>query len=188
MVVMAEISDDEVLVGKFNQGDASVFERIVQQYTAEIAVLANRLLGWPGDVEDITQDIFLAAYLGLKKFRCDCSLKTWLFTITTNRCRSYRYKRMLRLRFFSQAADKAASARGRAADKVSMDSETFERVRQAVTALPAKYREPIVLRYLQEVSTDEISRILGISENTLQVRLTRAKKRLRHDLAKLMEE
>jgi hypothetical protein len=44
---MAEINDDELLVKKFNQGDESVFERIVRQYSAEVAVLANRLLGCP---------------------------------------------------------------------------------------------------------------------------------------------
>lgn len=47
IVVMAEINDDELLVKKFNQGDESVFERIVRQYSAEVAVLANRLLGCP---------------------------------------------------------------------------------------------------------------------------------------------
>ena len=161
----------------------------MQEHTAEIAVLANRLLGWPGDVEDITQDIFLAAYLGLKKFRCDCSLRSWLFTITINKCRSYRYKRMLQLKFSSRTADKAAFfARDLAADKTSMDCETFERVRRAIAALPPKYREPVVLRYLQELSTGEIGRILGISENSLQVRLSRARKRLRTELAELIEE
>jgi len=185
---MAENIEDELLVRKFNRGDESIFAGIVEQYCADIAVLANRLLGWPGDVEDVTQDVFLSAYLGLKKFRCECSLKTWLFIITINKCRSYRYRQMRWLKCFSRATNKAAFAGGRAADKASMDSETFERVRQAVTALPAKYREPVVLKYLQELSTDEISRILGVSKNTVQVRLTRAKKRLRHDLAKLMEE
>jgi len=184
---MAETIHGELLVRQFNQGDESAFDRIVEDYSADIALLANRLLGWPGDVEDVTQDIFLAAYLGLKRFRCECSLKTWLFTITINRCRSYRYRRLLRLKFFSQAVDKRSFARGRAADQAPMDSETFERVRRAVAALPAKYREPVVLKYLQELSTDEISRILGISENALQARLTRARKRLRQDLADLTE-
>jgi len=105
-VVMAESVDYELLVRQFNRGDESAFETIVEQYSAEIALLANRLLGWPGDVEDVTQDTFLAAFLGLKKFRCQCSLKTWLFTITINKCRTYRHKRMLRLHRFSQAAQK----------------------------------------------------------------------------------
>ena len=184
---MAETTD-ELLVEQFNRGDDSAFDSIVEEYSANIAVLANRLLGWPRDVEDVVQDIFLAAFLGLKKFRCECSLKTWLFIITINKCRSHRYKRMLRLRLFSRAAGKIAPAPPHPADKTPMDSETFDRIRRAVTALPAKYREPVVLRYLQELPTDKISRILGISENALQVRLSRARKRLKQDLAELIEE
>jgi len=184
---MAETTD-ELLVEQFNRGDDSAFDRIVEEYSADIAVLANRLLGWPGDVEDVVQDIFLAAFVGLKKFRCECSLKTWLFTITINKCRSYRHKRMLRLRFFSQAAKKMVSAPARATDKRLIENEIFNRVRRAVTALPPKYREPVVLRYLQELPTDKISRILGISENALQVRLSRARKRLKQELAELIEE
>ncbi len=184
-MVMAEINDDESLVKKFNQGDESVFERIVRQYSAEVAVLANRLLGWPGEVEDVTQDVFLAAYLGLKKFRCQCSLKTWLFTITINKCRSYRYKRiLLRHKKVPGFCPRTASA----ADRRLTDRETVERISRAIRGLPARYREPIVLRYLQELSTAEICQILGVTENALGVRLTRARKRLREELAELIEE
>jgi RNA polymerase sigma-70 factor (ECF subfamily) len=69
-----------------------------------------------------------------------------------------------------------------------MDEETFDRVRRAVNALSPKYREAVVLRYLQELPTDEICRILGISSNALQVRLNRARERLRQQLGKLIEE
>ena len=86
--------ENEVLVQQFNQGRAWAFERIVEANQAEIATLANRLLGWAGDVEDVVQDVFLSAFVGLKKFRCQSSLKTWLFTITINECRNYRYKQM----------------------------------------------------------------------------------------------
>jgi len=184
---MAEIIDDELLIGKFRRGDESAFERIVERYSAEVAALANRLLGWPGEVEDVTQEIFLAAFLGLKKFRCDCSLKSWLFTITINKCRSCRHKRLLRQRRFAQAVDKSSLPSGFAAKNNPMDTEEYNRVRRAVAALPAKYREPVVLKYLQELGTDEISRILGISKNTLHVRLSRARKRLERDLAELIE-
>ena len=187
MTVMAEPIEDEVWVEQFSRGDESAFEKIVEHYSADVAALANRLLGWPGEVEDVTQDIFLAVFLGLKKFRCECSLRSWLFTITVNKCRSYRYKRLLRLRGFSRAADKASLPATRTAHKTAMDAEIFNRVRRAVSALPAKYREPVVLRYLQELGTDEISRILGISKNAVNVRLNRARERLRHHLAELTE-
>jgi len=182
---MAEINDDESLVKKFNQGDESAFERIVRQYSAEVAVLANRLLGWPGEVEDVTQDVFLAAYLGLKKFRSECSLKTWLFTITINKCRSYRYKRILRRRLTVAGLQPGMLP---AADKRLVDRETVALISRAIRGLPARYREPIVLRYLQELPTAEICQILGVTQNALQVRLNRARKRLRTELAELIEE
>lgn len=188
ILVMAETIDDEHLVEQFNRGDESAFDRIVEQHSSDIAALANRLLGWSGEVEDVTQDIFLAAFLGMKKFRCDCSIKTWLFTITVNKCRSYRYKRVLRRRRISQVADITVEASDGQADSKPMEAETFKRIRRAVQALPAKYREPVVLRYLQELPTDEISRILGISKNALQVRLNRARARLKEELAEITKE
>ena len=184
---MAEIIDDELLIEQFRRGDESAFERIVERHSAEVAALANRLLGWPGEVEDVTQEIFLAAFLGLKKFRCECSLKTWLFTITINKCRSYRYKLLLRRRRFEQAADKTSLPSALVTKKNPVSTEEYNRIRSAVAALPARYREPVVLKYLQELDTDKISRILGISKNALHVRLSRARKRLEPELAKLIE-
>lgn len=68
-----------------------------------------------------------------------------------------------------------------------MDTETLNRVRNAVAALPAKYREPIVLKYIEQLETDEIGQILGISRNALHVRLSRARSRLRQHLGDLIE-
>jgi len=188
IVAMAEVFDDDYLVKQFNRGDDSAFDRIVEKYSGDVAALANRLLGWPGDVEDITQEIFVSAFVGLRKFRGDCSLKTWLFTITANKCRSHRYKRMLRQRRFSQGVEESSMPASRAADYRAMDNETSDRVRRVVKSLPTKCREAIVLRYLQELPTGEICRILGISANALQVRLNRARERLRQQLGGLIEE
>jgi len=182
---MAEKFHDELLVEQFHRGDKSAFERLVEQYSADVAALANRLLGWPGDVEDVTQDIFLAAFLGLRKFRCECSLKSWLFTITINKCRTSRYRRWLRLRRYSQKIGDVSLSL--ACEGKNMDADEFKQIRRAVATLPEKYREPVVLRYLQEIDMDEISRILGISKNTLNVRLSRARKQLRDDLAGMIE-
>jgi RNA polymerase sigma-70 factor (ECF subfamily) len=95
---------------------------------------------------------------------------------------------MLRLRRISKVAEKTHLSSTESPDKTQMDSETFDRVRQAIETLPAKYREPVILRYLQELPTEQISKILGISRNALQVRLNRARERLRHILADLIKE
>lgn len=187
IVVMTERTDERVLVERFNGGDDGAFERIVEIHSEGVGVLANRLLCWSGDVEDVVQDVFLAAFVGLKKFRFQCSLKTWLFTITINKCRTHRYKRMLRLKRRRGMAEDCAASDDGVAGRL-LDAERFAGVRRAVEGLAMRYREPVVLRYLEEMETDEIARVLGISRNALQVRLSRARKLLKGHLVGVLEE
>ena len=183
---MAKVSEEQILVERFGRGEDSAFDRIVERYAAEVAALANRLLGWPQDVDDIVQDVFTAAFTGLRRFRGDCRLRTWLFTITINTCRRHR-GRLHRRR--TVPIDEAAPTLclNEHAEMVAIDRETCARIRRAVRGLPARYREVVVLRYLQELETTEICRLLGISRNTLNVRLNRARKRLKDDLYELAE-
>ena len=181
---MAERIEDELLVEQSSRNDEASFEELVELYSGDIALLANRLLGWPGEVEDITQEVFLAAFMGLKKFRRDCDIKTWLFTITINKCRTFRYKRFISRR---KIFKKENSDYSDAADKKLRDNEKFENVRNAVKKLPGKYREVVVLRYLQELEIEEVSKILGISINSLHVRLNRARERLKDELKEIVE-
>ncbi len=187
MSAMATVSEEQALVAGFRRGDDSAFDRIVERHSAEVAALANRLLGWPGDVDDIVQDVFVAAFLGLKQFRGECRLRTWLFTITVNKCRSHRLRRLRRIRPASIEAEAMVSPDGRS-DQAAMDAETFARVRRAVQALPQKYREAIVLRYLEGLEMSEISKLLGVRVNAMQVRLNRAKKQLRERLGDLVKD
>jgi len=188
MVAMAEMTDEQALVERFSRGDEAAFEQIIELHSADIGVLANRLLCWSEDVEDVVQDVFLAALKGLKKFKGQCSLRTWLFTITINKCRTHRYKRMLSLKRLSAVPERDGSGQSQDAEKHALDIETLKHVRSAVKRLPGRYREPVVLRYLQELETDDISQILGISRNTLQVRLSRARKLLKENLAGIVDE
>jgi RNA polymerase sigma-70 factor (ECF subfamily) len=191
---------DELPVEHFSRGDRAedldriepplgraVFDRIVSRYSADVAALANRLLGWPGDVEDVSQEVFLAAYLGLRNFRGECSLKSWLFAITINKCRSHRRRQLLRLRTLSRAAERRRLPSEPTACDNPKDMETLNCVRSAIAALPARYREPVVLRYLQELPLCQIAQILGISQNALNVRLSRARKHLKENLSKRIE-
>ncbi len=184
---MAKVTEEQALVERFRRGDDSAFDRIVERHSAAVAALANRLLGWPGDVDDVVQDVFVAAFVNLKKFRGECRLRTWLFTITVNKCRSYRlrWRRRLRVR---KLDDPEAAGQDHGAERPAMDEETFASVRRAVQALPRKYREVIVLRYLQGLEPGEVGELLGIRVNAVQVRLNRARTRLKEHLGNLLEE
>ena len=189
MAAMAKITEEQALVERFRRGDDSAFDRIVERHSAAVAALANRLLGWPGDVDDVVQDVFVAAFVSLKKFRGECRLRTWLFTITVNKCRSYRLRwRRRRLRIRKLDDPEVAASQDQGAERPAMDEETFGRVRRAVQALPRKYREVVVLRYLQGLEPGEIGELLGVKVNAVQVRLNRARTRLKEQLGNLLEE
>jgi len=185
---MAKVTEELALVERFCRGDDSAFAAIVEQHAADVAALANRLLGWPGDVDDVVQEVFIAAFVGLKKFRGASSLRTWLFTITVNQCRRYRFRRLRRLQWVTIENAEAMESRDRGGDRQAMDQETFAQVRRAVQRLPRKYREAVVLRYLQGLEGSEICELLGINTNVLQVRLNRARKRLKEQLGDWREE
>ena len=171
--------DDKVLVEKFKGGENDAFDRIVEKYQMYVLQFASRLLGWHGDVEDVVQDVFLSVFLGLKSFRGRCSLKTWLVRISINKCRTrQRYRRMAQIGFFWRRGSESNSDQPSSADMKLMDCEKLAQVRRTVRSLPARYREAVILKYLQELSTEEICDVLGISKNVLYVRLSRARQRL----------
>lgn len=163
------------------------FDELVAEHQQRIARLCYRLLGWRQDVEDVVQEVFLAALRGLPEFRGQSDVATWLTRIAINTCRAHLRKRFLRLR--RPAAWPGGPERPSAwpAERRLMDRERFERVRRAVRKLPPKYREVVVLRYLEEMPLPEIAEVLELSRNAVEVRLNRARKRLKQDLADMFE-
>jgi RNA polymerase sigma-70 factor (ECF subfamily) len=172
--------DEQLLLRRFVRGDRDAFERIVARYERRVARLAQRLLGWIGDVDDVVQDVFLAVYEQGHKFRGDSDLWPWLTAITVNKCRSRMRRHFLKLRWLNSRP--AEGPQSNSADRDSLRDETSTKVRTAVRALPAKDREVIVLYYLEDRPVAEISRMLGSSENAIDVRLHRARKRLKEML------
>ena len=162
-----------------------MFDRLVERHQARIARLAHRLLGWPNDVDDVVQEVFLAAWKGLPRFRGQAGAGTWLTRIAINKCRSLRRREMLRLRWLRRRQPDSA-ARAPAADQAAMDSERLAEIRQGVRRLPARYRELIVLRCLEDMPVDQIAEVLGLSRGNVEVRLHRARERLKKDLAEFL--
>ncbi len=181
-------SEDDLLVERFTRGDRSAFDQIVTNHYARVAGLARRLLGWDDDVADVVQEVFLSALQNLPTFRRRASLSTWLTTITVNACRRHRRRWFLRRRLIGLPGGTLRPASRETADRRTSDREMLDRLRTAVRALPNRYREVIVLRYLEELPIRQISEVLGIAPNAVEVRLTRARRRLAERLADLAEE
>ena len=158
------------------------FDDLVRLHQPAVARLAHRLLGWRDRdaVEDIVQEVFLVALRRLEGFRGNSSLGTWLMGITLNQCRAHRRRSMLRMRWLRRLRDAGGKASPEPGD------DTTEAVRWAVADLPPRDREVIVLFYLEQMPVAEIGRLLGARNNAIEVRLHRARQRLRERLAGLM--
>jgi RNA polymerase sigma-70 factor (ECF subfamily) len=163
------------------------FDGLLAEHRERVARLCYRLLGWREDIQDVVQDVFVAAFRALPGFRRESGISTWLTRITVNTCRSHMRKRLPRLRLFAKRQADSEPCLGRSPDGELMDRERFEQVRAAIGRLPVKYREVVVLRYLEELKVSEVGNVLGLGKNAVEVRLNRARKWLKEDLAEILE-
>ena len=179
---MAKDDEDAADASRVVAGDLAAFEGIVRRWQSRLVGLAWRFCRDRGAAEDMAQEAFLKAYRSLASFRGDSTFSTWLTAIALNSYRS-------RLRAEGPPLVGLDSARAFGIEAgVQRELEEHERaeaVRRAVLTLPARYREPIVLFYLQERDLAETARVLGLAEGTLKSRLYRGRELLKRRCAAL---
>ena len=184
--IRANPHDEGQSAARSQAAERDSFDQIVAAHQQRIARLVYRLLGNADEVQDVVQEVFLSVLQNLKRFRGESKLSTWLTAIALNKCRSHRRRRLLRPRSLLRLARNLVAPR----DQVppSEAAEIHQELRRAVQQLSSKYREPIVLRYFEEMSASEIGQVLGVSLNGVEVRLTRARRKLRKMLSIRLEE
>jgi RNA polymerase sigma-70 factor (ECF subfamily) len=178
---------DGVILALVERGDDSAFEQLVEANQDHVARMAYRLLGWSGEVQDVVQEVFLAALKDLGRFRGQSSLSTWLTAITVNECRKRRRKWRLAAGFLAEWVRRPGSTPIRVEGGL-LEDERLDRVRRAVAGLKRPLREVTVLRYFQEMPIEEVARALGLSVTAVHTRLHRARSRLKETLSGLVEE
>ncbi len=164
------------------KGDHSAFERIVNAFSGRVAATVKGMLGDGAQAEDVGQEVFISFYRSLERFRGESSLATYLTRIAINLSLN-EIKR--RKRWFGRSGDAADQELARQADPGENPEQNLrkEMVRAAVRALPERFRAVVVLRLLQEYSTQETAAILGLPLGTVQSRLARAQQKLKERLA-----
>ena len=179
--------DRQPRLGRTRRGPASTtdLDRLIATHGERLARLAFRLLGWRDEVDDVVQDVFVAALRNRTTFRLDSEIATWLTRITINTCRTRLRKKRLTLRGWLHLRERAPRASAATSQPALARREEAEVVRSAVRRLPEKYREAVVLRYLEEMEIAEIAGVLELSRNAVEVRLNRARERLRDTLGDL---
>lgn len=178
---------DSELAERHRLGDRSAFEEIYREHAAMVYGLAHRMAGSAEQAEDLTQEVFLRVYRHLGRFRGGSSLKTWLYRVTLNHCRS----RLGRKRFATQPLreehggdDEGATAAeltagGRSPEEQALARDASRQVARGLREVKPVFREALVLRDLEGLSYEEIAEVLEVRIGTVRSRIARGRDQLR---------
>ena len=153
------------------------FEALVREHQDRLYSLALRSLGDASDAEELTQDAFVRAYRALAGYepqrRLELQIRPWLSTIVLNLCRN-RARRVRPAQVeLDGLAELPSDGRDGQPEAGALRREESEAWARRVRALPARYREPLVLRYVDDLAYAEISSALEIPEGTLRAQVHR---------------
>jgi RNA polymerase sigma factor (sigma-70 family) len=174
-----QLTDRELLT-QFNQGDQIAFASIVKRHTGMVFSVCRRVLPTVQDAEDACQAVFLVLARKAKTGRWQSSIANWLY-ITARRIASTANRDAARR--LNRQPGSAPAAPISALDEMT-GREAFAALDEELDKLPAIYREPLVLFYLQELTRDEAATRLGIPSATLKSQLDRGRKKLADALTK----
>ncbi|RMD98148.1 MAG: sigma-70 family RNA polymerase sigma factor [Calditrichaeota bacterium] len=184
---------DEELIERFQQGDINAFEQIVKRYKDQLLNFIYRFVGNQEQAEDILQETFLRVYRNRHAYRRVAKFSTWIYTIAGNLARTELRKRKRR-RLFSLSdlgveEDKDYEVSDEEFNPEAHVDSIFhdEIIQKEINRLSPKFREVIILRDIQELSYDEISKILRVPIGTVKSRVNRARLRLQSRLKKYLD-
>jgi RNA polymerase sigma-70 factor (ECF subfamily) len=142
-------------------GRSEAFDLIVERHRRSVYLLCYRFVGNHEDASDLSQDVFLRAYRGLRSFRGQSSLGTWLYRIGVNVC----LNRVSAKRPAAESIDERqhVDTRSESPSERMLKEERAARVRAAIAELPRKQRATLILRMYHEMSHQEIADVLGSS-------------------------
>jgi RNA polymerase sigma-70 factor (ECF subfamily) len=154
-------ADDATLVTSFLGGQREAFDVIVERHRRQVYQLCYRFLGNHEDASDLTQDVFVRAFKGLRNFKFDSALGTWLYRVGVNACLNRVARKTPRLEPLEP--ERHVDQRYADAHELVARDERAVVVRRAIAKLPPKQRATLVLRMYQEMSHEEIAGVLGTS-------------------------
>lgn len=173
------VGEEKALIRTVLSGDRAAARSLYDQHVRRVYQVAYRLLGDRDQAEEATQDTFVKAFSRLDGFRGDSSLSTWLHAIAVSMALSALRKKKRRLLREADLDDAATLPDSR----TEGDPDLRERLRNAIDALPEKFKVQVVLHDIEGFTHGEIARMTGVPEGTCKTRLMGGRAKLREALA-----
>lgn len=187
--------EDLELVAKAKEGDQVAFGKLMSRYRDSIFFMVLKMVHNRDDAEDLTLEAFGKAFNNIANYSADFAFSTWLFKIATNNCIDFIRKKRLQTTSLDQTSttDDGESSPIAVKDHTPDPEESLvkdqraQKIRAAIEELSPKYRALIELRYLDELSYEEIAEKLDIPLGTVKAQLFRAKDML-YNILKVTKE
>ena len=166
---------DRAIIQRVLEGDVEAFSRLVDRHYPRCARVAQRILGNREDAEEAIQDAFLRAYKALGDYEDRERFSAWLTRILVNQCRTMLARTRRRDSLFADLDLQRLAF----ISSMESDAAVWPELEHVLDRLPAEQREAIVLKYADDLTYEEMSRITGAGESALKMRVQRAFARLR---------
>ena len=174
--------DESSLILSAQKGDVSAFKELYERYRERVYNLIYYSLENVEQAEDVLQTVFVKVYQALPFFRLESGFLTWIYRVALNECKNRKRRMKIFLPMTAADASKMKVHPGLSPDALHEAREMSAVVRDAVKGLKPKYRNVVVLKYLEEMSYEEIAETLRCSAGTVASRLFRALKILEKEL------
>ncbi|HEX2094568.1 MAG TPA: RNA polymerase sigma factor [Longimicrobiaceae bacterium] len=171
---------DQELVRRIREGDVGAYAVLVQRHHLRFLRFGMRMLGNRDDAEEAVQDAFVRAYRFLGRYEERNRFDAWAFRILVNQCRTLLAKQRRRERTFVPYELALEES-----DEPGWSHVWSLEVQRALAELPSELREPLLLKYVEEQSYEEISDLTGLGRSALKMRVKRARERLQERLKEL---
>ena len=181
---------DQIINGRVieacQRGDRDAFRVLFETYKDRVYSIAVYSIGGDKSVaEDVTQQIFLKLFTAIQQFRGDSEFTTWLYRLVVNACMDERRKRRKLLPWGDSFTSTPSHKKPQ--EKQYARVEIAEAVQLAIGELKPKFRLPILLKYVEGLSYDEIASVMGCSKGTVASRLNRGHGQLAKQLGHLRD-
>jgi RNA polymerase sigma-70 factor (ECF subfamily) len=191
--------EEQLLVDRCRQGDRESFAQLMRLHERQIYNFTYRMLGDEEEAEDLTQDIFVAAFKGIRKFRGEAKFSTWLYRIALNQTRN-RIKYLSRRDFFAKQSRRVQYRQespwenpdllpdsAPTPEQWTLTKSMAAQVQECLNQIPPQARQILVMRDVQGFSYEELSEMLSLNPGTVKSRLHRARSALQQCLADKLE-